>query len=77
MSNPQPPVVDPSKTIPEMVDFFLTHFTTITKAESDYIEGVIHWTQEIKAAFCMAKRIFEEANIPDLHDALAEKSEVS
>jgi hypothetical protein len=68
MSSPKPPVVDSTKTIPQMMDFFWTYFTTITKEESDYIEEVLHWPQDVKGAFVMAKRIFE-----DNGDTLAEK----
>jgi uncharacterized protein YoxC len=71
MSNPKPPVVDASKDIPEQMSDFWQHFTTITKDESDYIEEILHWSQDTKAAFVMAKRIFDEKN-----DTLAEKSEV-
>jgi hypothetical protein len=68
MSNPKPPVVDSTKTIPEMMSFFWKYFTTITKDESDYIEEILNWNQEVRAAFCMAKKIFEDSK-----DALAEK----
>ncbi len=44
----------------EKIDKFLEYFTTITKEESDYIELILHWDQETKAAFMFAKRIFEE-----------------
>jgi hypothetical protein len=68
MSNPKPPVVDATKSIPEMMEFFWQYFTTITKDESDYIEEVLHWSQDAKAAFCMAKQIFEKHK-----ETLAEK----
>jgi hypothetical protein len=77
MSNPKPPVVDSTKSIPEMMEFFWTYFTTITKDESDYIETILHWTQEMKAAFVMSKRIFEEKSLKDMQAALADKNEVS
>ena len=44
----------------EKIDKFLNYFTTITKEESDYIESVLMWDDETKAAFFFAKRIFEE-----------------
>lgn len=72
MSNPKPPVVDPTKTITEMMSFFWKYFMTITRDEADYIEEVLHWSEDVKAAFCMAKKIFE-----DTKDKLADKVEIS
>lgn len=45
---------------------------TITRDEADYIEEVLHWSEDVKAAFCMAKKIFE-----DTKDKLADKVEIS
>lgn len=44
----------------EKIDKFIKYFTTITKEESDYIESILNWDDETKAAFMLAKRIFEE-----------------
>ena len=44
----------------EKIDKFLAYFTTITKEESDYIESILKWDDETRAAFMFAKRIFEE-----------------
>jgi len=44
----------------EKIDVFIKYFTTITKEEADYIEEIIKWDDETKAAFMFAKRIFEE-----------------
>jgi len=38
-----------------MLDFL----TEITREEANMIEDVLHWTQENKAAFLLAKQIFE------------------
>lgn len=44
----------------EKIDKFLKYFITITKEESDYIESILKWDDETKAAFFFAKRIFED-----------------
>ena len=44
----------------EKIDKFLKYFTTITKEESDYIEEILKWDDETRAAFFFSKRIFEE-----------------
>lgn len=44
----------------EKIEIFLEYFTTITKEESDYIEYILKWDDDMKLAFSMAKRIFEE-----------------
>ena len=46
--------------MPEKIDKFIEYFTTITKEECDYIESILKWDDESKAAFFFAKRIFEE-----------------
>ena len=72
MSNPKPPVIDSTKTIPEMMSFFWEHFMTITKEEADYIDEVLRWPPDTQAAFCMAKKIFEDTNA-----ALEDKADIS
>lgn len=44
----------------EKIDKFLKYFTTITKEESDYIEEILKWDDETRAAFLFAKRMFED-----------------
>jgi len=44
----------------EKIDKFLQYFTTITKEEADFILDILRWDDETKAAFKLAKRIFEE-----------------
>lgn len=44
----------------EKIDKFIQFFTTITKEECDYIEEILKWDDESRAAFFFAKRIFEE-----------------
>lgn len=44
----------------EKIHKFIKYFTTITKEECDYIEEILKWDDETKAAFFFAKRIFEE-----------------
>lgn len=44
----------------EKIDKFLVYFTTITKEECDYIESILKWDDQTRAAFFFAKRIFEE-----------------
>lgn len=44
----------------EKIQKFLEYFTQITKGESDYIEAILDWDYETKAAFFFAKHIFEE-----------------
>jgi hypothetical protein len=44
----------------EKIAKFMKYFTTITKEESDYIESILKWDSETKAAFFLAKRIFED-----------------
>ena len=46
--------------IPDKMDYFMNYFTKITKEESYYIDYVLSWDDETKAAFRMAKRVFEE-----------------
>lgn len=44
----------------EKIQKFIEYFTTITKEESDYIESILKWDDETRAAFMFANRIFEE-----------------
>lgn len=45
--------------ITEHVEWFLKWFGTITQEESDFIEEILNWEDERRAAFLLAKRIFE------------------
>lgn len=42
------------------IDNFIKYFTTITKEEADFIQSILKWDDETKAAFLLAKQIFEE-----------------
>lgn len=44
----------------QKMDQFMEWFPKITKEESDFIESILHWDDETKAAFNFAKRMFEE-----------------
>lgn len=44
----------------DMIGKFIEFFTKITKEESDNIEDILRWSDESRAAFFLAKRIFEE-----------------
>lgn len=44
----------------EKIDKFIEYFTTITKDEAEYIEEILKWDDETKAAFFFAKKIFED-----------------
>ncbi len=44
----------------EKIDKCIEFLSTITKEEADYIESIVKWDDEKKAAFMFAKRIFEE-----------------
>lgn len=46
--------------LPEKIEKFIPWFTTITKEECDFIEKILHWDDETRVAFSLAKRIFEE-----------------
>lgn len=47
------------------INKFLELLPQLTKNEADTIEDIIGWTDEKKAAFLFAKRIFEEDIAPD------------
>jgi hypothetical protein len=49
--------------VKEKIDKFLEYFTTITKEECDYVESILMWDDETRAAFFFAKRIFEEEEV--------------
>jgi hypothetical protein len=53
----------------EKIDKFIDFFTTITKEECDNIEEILSWDDETKAAFFLAKRIFEEGDPYDHNQA--------
>lgn len=44
----------------ELIDKNLKYLSQLTKEEADFIEHVLKWDDEQKAAFVMAKRIFED-----------------
>lgn len=44
----------------EKMDKFMQWFPTITKEESDFIDKILHWDDETRAAFSFAKMVFEE-----------------
>lgn len=44
----------------EKIDKFIHYFTTITKDQADFMEEILNWDDETKAAFKFAKQIFEE-----------------
>lgn len=46
--------------IKEKIDKFIKYFTTITKEQADFMEDILKWDDETRAAFIFAKRIFEE-----------------
>ena len=47
----------------EKIEKFLDFLPTISKHESDFILGILQWSNEDKAAFIFAKQIFEEGGI--------------
>lgn len=49
------------KSITDWIPWFIDEFfPKLTKEESDFIEEVLKWDNEKKAAFMMAKRMFED-----------------
>lgn len=50
----------PKLSLTEKMDKFVAWFPTITKEECDFIEKILRWDDETRAAFSFAKRIFEE-----------------
>jgi hypothetical protein len=52
----------------EKIDYFLNLFPQLTKDEADLIEKVIGWDPDKKAAFIIAKRIFEDQRESTLLD---------
>jgi hypothetical protein len=53
------------KTISEHIKYFMELFPTLTQEEADFIEEILKWEEEKRAAFFFAKRIFEEDDIDD------------
>ena len=50
-------------TEPNLIDEIrrcMDYFPKITRDEADYIEEILNWDNERKAAFLIAKQIFEE-----------------
>jgi hypothetical protein len=44
----------------EKIHKFLKYLSQLTKDEAEFIEHILSWTDEEKAAFMFAKRIFED-----------------
>jgi hypothetical protein len=44
------------------IEKMLEYLATLTKEEADFAEHVLLWPSELKAAFMIAKRIFDEEN---------------
>ena len=44
----------------EQIAKFIKLLTELTKEEADFIETVVKWDDEKRAAFMFAKKIFEE-----------------
>ena len=44
----------------DKIDKFIEYFTTIPKEQADFMEDILRWDDEKRAAFMFAKRIFEE-----------------
>lgn len=44
----------------DKIEKFVEYLTTITKEDADFIEDVLKWDDESKAAFRFAKRLFDE-----------------
>ena len=53
------------KTITEKIDDFVKAFPNMTKEEADYIQEILRWDDETKAAFFFAKRIFEDKDLEE------------
>ncbi len=57
----------------ELITKFIKYFTTITKEEADYIEEIMKWDDETRAAFMFAKRMFDEKDeIPNKREEIDE-----
>lgn len=44
----------------ELIDKNIEYLTQLTKEEADFIENILKWADDQRAAFMFAKRIFEE-----------------
>ncbi len=44
----------------EKIDLMLKNLSQMTKEQADFIEEILKWNDEERAAFMFAKRIFEE-----------------
>ena len=44
----------------EKIQKFLQLLLTLTKEEADQVEEILNWDSETKAAFLLAKQLFEE-----------------
>jgi hypothetical protein len=53
------------KTFTQQVDHFIALLPTMTKEEADFIETVLKWDNDEKAAFILAKRVFETEDDDD------------
>jgi hypothetical protein len=48
------------KTMQQKINYFIKYFTKITKEQADFMEDILKWDDETRAAFMVAKRIFDE-----------------
>lgn len=46
--------------ITDQIEFFIKLLTTMTKEEADFIEEILRWDNDKKAAYLLAKQIFED-----------------
>lgn len=49
-------------TFKEKIDLCIEYLSRLTKEEAELIKDVIKWDDELKAAYIIAKQIFEEHN---------------
>lgn len=47
--------------ITEKIDHFVQKLSELTKEESDFVEDILKWSDEDRAAFPLAKSFFEDA----------------
>jgi hypothetical protein len=52
--------IDERLPINEKIKLFVDLFPTISKEEADYIARVLNWHAETRAAFLMAKTMFDD-----------------
>lgn len=47
----------------DLIDMWIESFPQMTKEESDMIETILKWDDDMKASFMFAKRIFEDKDV--------------